>query len=210
MEELITQVVDWYMANMNYFTITLLMAIESSFIPFPSEIIIPPAAYKAANGELNIFLVVFFGSVGALIGALFNYYFAKYLGQALLLKFADTRVARMMLVDRAAVEKAEAYFRKNGNISTLIGRLVPGIRQLISLPAGLVSMNMKNFILYTVIGSTAWNIILALLGYFFYSQKEKLEMYYHEITYAMLGLGVLYFGYLIYNGFKKTDKANPV
>lgn len=206
MNELISQVVDWYMANMNYFTITLLMAIESSFIPFPSEIIVPPAAYKAANGELNIYLVVFFSSLGALIGALFNYYFAKYLGQAMLLKFADTRIARMMLVDRAAVEKAEAYFRKNGNVSTLIGRFVPGIRQLISLPAGLVSMNMKNFIIYTVIGSTAWNIILAILGYFFYSQKEKLEMYYQEITYVMLGLGVLYFGYLIYNGFKKTDK----
>lgn len=203
MQDIITQVVDWYMANMNYWTITLLMAVESSFIPFPSEIIIPPAAYKAANGELNVYLVVFFGSFGALIGALFNYYFAKYLGQALLLKFADTRIARMMLVDRAAVEKAETYFRKNGNISTLIGRLVPGIRQLISLPAGLVSMNLKNFILYTVIGSTIWNIILAVLGYFFYSQKERLEMYYHEISYVMLGLGVLYFGYLIYNGFKK-------
>jgi membrane protein DedA with SNARE-associated domain len=205
MTDLITQVVDWYMANMNYWTITLLMAVESSFIPFPSEIIIPPAAYKAANGELNVFLVVFFGSLGALIGALFNYYFAKLLGQRLLLKFADTRIARMMLVDRAAVEKSEAYFRKNGNISTLIGRLVPGIRQLISLPAGLVSMNMKNFILYTVIGSTAWNIILALLGYFFYSQKERLELYYHEISYVMLGLGALYFGYLIYNGFKKNN-----
>jgi len=205
MTDLITQVVDWYMANMNYWTITLLMAVESSFIPFPSEIVIPPAAYKAANGELNVYLVVFFGSLGALIGALFNYYFAKLLGQRLLLKFADTRIARMMLVDRSAVEKAEAYFRKNGNISTLIGRLVPGIRQLISLPAGLVSMNMKNFILYTVIGSTAWNIILALLGYFFYSQKERLELYYHEISYVMLGLGALYFGYLIYNGFKKNN-----
>lgn len=206
MEELFAQVVDWYMANMNYFTITLLMAIESSFIPFPSEIIIPPAAFKAANGELNVFLVVFFGSFGALIGALFNYYFAKLLGQRLLLKFADTRIARMMLVDRAAVEKSEAYFRKNGNISTLIGRLVPGIRQLISLPAGLVSMNLKNFIFYTVIGSTIWNIILALLGYFFYSQKERLELYYHEISYVMLGLGAMYVTYLVYNGFKKNKK----
>lgn len=204
MADLISQVVDWYMANMNYWTITLLMAIESSFIPFPSEIIIPPAAFKAATGELNVYLVVFFGSFGALIGALFNYYLAKFLGQKLLLKFADTRIARMMLVDRAAVLKSEEFFRKNGNSSTLIGRLVPGIRQLISLPAGLVSMNIKNFVLYTVIGSTAWNIILALLGYFFYSQKERLEAYYHEISYVMLGLGILYIAYLIYNGFKKT------
>lgn len=206
MEELFTQVVDWYMANINYFTVTLLMAIESSFIPFPSEIIIPPAAYKAANGELNVYLVVVFGTVGAIIGALFNYYLAKFLGQKLLLKFADTRFARMMLMDRAAVEKAETYFEKNGNISTLIGRLVPGIRQLISIPAGLVSMNLKNFILYTMIGSGIWNIILALLGYFFYSQKERLELYYHEISYVMLGLGALYFAYLIYNGFKKNKK----
>ncbi len=207
MEELFKQVVDWYMANINYFTVTLLMAIESSFIPFPSEIIIPPAAYKAANGDLNVYLVVVFGTLGAIIGALFNYYLAKFLGQKLLLKFADTRFARMMLMDRAAVEKAEKYFEKNGNISTLIGRLVPGIRQLISIPAGLVSMNLKNFILYTMIGSGIWNIILALLGYFFYSQKERLEMYYHEITYIMLGLGALYVAYLIYNGFKKNKKA---
>ncbi|HSH19796.1 MAG TPA: DedA family protein [Draconibacterium sp.] len=208
MEELFTQLVDWYMANMNYWTITMLMAIESSFIPFPSEIIIPPAAYKAANGELNVYFVVLFGTFGALLGALFNYYLAKFLGQKLLLKFADTRFARMMLMDRAAVEKAETYFKKNGNISTLIGRLVPGIRQLISIPAGLVSMNLKNFMLYTIIGSGIWNIILALLGYFFYSQKERLEMYYHEISYVMLGLGALYFGYLIYNGFKK-NKNQP-
>ena len=208
MTELITQVVDWYMANMNYWTITLLMAIESSFIPFPSEIIIPPAAYKAASGELNVYLVVFFGSFGALLGALFNYYFAKLLGQRLLLKFADTRIARMMLVDRPAVEKAEAYFLKNGNSSTLVGRLVPGIRQLISLPAGLVGMNIKNFIIYTVLGSTVWNIILALLGYFFYSQKEKLELYYHELSFLMLGLGALYIGYLIYKGFKKNKNLD--
>lgn len=203
METLIAQVVEWYMLHMNYWTITFLMAIESSFIPFPSEIVIPPAAYKAANGELNIFLVVIFGTIGALIGALFNYYFAKFLGQKLLLKFADTRIARMMLVDRSAIEKSEEYFRKHGNSSTLIGRFIPGIRQLISLPAGLANMKMKNFILYTTIGSTCWNIILAILGYFFYAQKDRLETYYGEISYTLLGLGVLYFGYLIYNGFKK-------
>lgn len=206
MENLLEQVIEWYLANMNYFTITLLMAVESSFIPFPSEIVIPPAAWKAANGELNVYLVVFFGSLGALIGALFNYYFAKYLGQRLLMKFADTRAARFMLIDRAAIEKSEAYFRKNGNISTLIGRLVPGIRQLISLPAGLVGMNMKNFVIYTIIGSTSWNIILALLGYFFYSQKERLEKYYHEISIVFLILGLLYFGYMVYNGVRKKKE----
>ncbi len=200
---MIAQVVDWYMTHMNYWTITILMAIESSFIPFPSEIVIPPAAYKAANGELNIYLVVLFGTIGALIGALFNYYFAKFLGQPLLLKFADTRLARMMLVDRTAIHKSEEYFRKHGKTSTLIGRFIPGIRQLISLPAGLANMNMKDFLIYTAIGSGAWNIILALMGYFLYSQKDLLNEYYTDISIGLLAVGLLYVAYLVYNGFKK-------
>jgi membrane protein DedA with SNARE-associated domain len=198
------------MMHINYWTVTILMAIESSFIPFPSELVIPPAAYKAANGELNIYLVVFFGTVGALIGALFNYYFALLLGQKLLLKFADTRLARMMLVDRTAVEKSEEYFRKHGKSSTLIGRFIPGIRQLISLPAGLARMNMKDFLIYTTIGSMSWNIILAVLGYFFYSQKELLDKYYTDLSIILLGFGVLYVAYLVYNGFKKRDVEEPV
>ncbi len=210
MEAVVEQIVEWYMMHMNYWTITILMAIESSFIPFPSEIVIPPAAYKAANGELNIFLVVIFGTMGALIGALFNYYFAKFLGQKLILKFANTRLARMMLVDRSAIEKSEEYFRKHGKTSTLIGRFIPGIRQLISLPAGLAGMNLKDFLIYTTIGSMSWNIILALLGYFFYSQKELLDKYYTDLSMILLGLGVLYVAYLVYNGFKKQKGEEAV
>lgn len=210
MEAFVEQIVEWYMTHMNYWTITILMSIESSFIPFPSEIVIPPAAYKAANGELNIFLVVIFGTLGALIGALFNYYFAKFLGQKLILKFANTRLARMMLVDRSAVEKSEEYFRKHGKTSTLIGRFIPGIRQLISLPAGLAGMNLRDFLIYTTIGSATWNIILALLGYFFYSQKELLDKYYTDLSMILLGLGVLYVAYLVYNGFKKQKVEDVV
>ena len=146
------KIIEWYMVHITYWTVFLLMAIESSFIPFPSEIVIPPAAYKAANGDMNIFLVVFAGTMGAIVGALFNYYFAKWLGKKLLLKFANTRLAHLMLIDQSAVEKSEKYFLKHGKTSTLIGRLVPGIRQLISLPAGLANMKMSDFLLYTTIG----------------------------------------------------------
>ena len=206
MTEIFTDITGWYMNNMNYYTITLLMAIESSFIPFPSEVIVPPAAYKAAQGDLNLFLVIFFSTVGAMIGALFNYYFALWIGRSAIYSLARTRLAHMLLIDTKSVEKAENYFIKNGNISTLIGRLIPVIRQLISIPAGLAKMPMKYFLLYTFIGATAWNIILALLGYYF--PKELVDLYYKEISYAMIGLGVLFGFYPVYKGFiqkKKTE-----
>ena len=134
-------VIDWYMANINYFTITLLMTIESSFIPFPSEVVIPPAAWKAAQGELNVYLVVLCGILGSLLGAIFNYYFALLLGRKLVYSLADTKIAHLMLINRSSVEKSERYFLKYGNSSTFIGRLVPAVRQLISLPAGLSKMD---------------------------------------------------------------------
>ncbi len=208
MIETIQQLADWYMNNINYFTITLLMAIESSFIPFPSEIIIPPAAWKAAQGDLNIYLVVFFGTLGALIGALFNYYIAFYLGRKLVYTFANTRFANMMLIDAHGVEKSEKFFIKHGKVSTFIGRLVPAIRQLISIPAGLSKMKLTDFILYTVLGSMVWNIILAVLGYFLYSQKELLDLYYKELSWVFLVLGVLFIVYLVYKGFKKKQIDN--
>jgi membrane protein DedA with SNARE-associated domain len=205
MSEIFTDITAWYMVNMNYYTITLLMAIESSFIPFPSEIVVPPAAYKAAQGELNLFLVIFFATVGALIGAIFNYFFALWIGRAAIYSFARTRVARMLLLEPKSIEKAENYFVKNGNVSTLIGRLIPGIRQLISIPAGLARMPFKYFIIYTTIGALAWNIILALLGYFI--PHELVDLYYKEISYLMIGLGVVFVLYLIYKGFIKKNKV---
>ena len=205
LKELFSTIIDWYMAHINYGTITLLMAIESSFIPFPSEVIIPPAAWKAAQGDLNIYLVVLFSSLGALIGALFNYYFALYLGRAVVYRFAESKIGRLMLLSRKGVENAEAYFIRHGKTSTLIGRLVPAVRQLISLPAGLAKMNMKDFILYTVVGSTIWNIILAALGYFLYSQKELLDRYYTELVWLMVVLGVGFAGYLVSRFLKKHE-----
>jgi membrane protein DedA with SNARE-associated domain len=204
MAEIFTDITSWYMEHMNYWTITILMAIESSFIPFPSEIVVPPAAYKAAQGDLNIFLVIFFATLGALIGALFNYYLALWIGRSAVYAFARTRLARMLLVEPESIHKAEAYFVKYGNISTFIGRLIPAIRQLISIPAGLARMPMKSFLLYTTAGALLWNIILALLGYFI--PPNLVETYYTEISYGMIILGVLFGLYLLYKGFIQKRK----
>ena len=152
--------------HLNYFWVTVLMAIESSFIPFPSEVVVPPAAYKAATGEMDLFLVILFATIGSDIGALVNYCLAKYLGRPIVYKFAASRLGRLCLLSPEKVEKAEGYFIKNGVTSTLVGRLVPGIRQLISIPAGLSGMPVGRFLLYTTIGAGAWNVVLALLGWF--------------------------------------------
>lgn len=190
-------VIDWYMGNINYFTITLLMAIESSFIPFPSEVVIPPAAWKAAQGELNVYLVVLCGILGSLLGAIFNYSIALLLGRKLIYSLADTKLAHLMLINRQSVEKSERYFLKYGNSSTFIGRLVPAVRQLISLPAGLSRMDIKAFLFYTTLGSGIWTIILAALGYYLYTQKELLNRYYEEIWWVLIVLGVLFLVYLV-------------
>ena len=197
--EIIQSVIDWYMVNLNYFTIALLMTIESSFIPFPSEVVIPFAAYKAAQGGLNVFGVVIAGTLGALIGALFNYYLSLYLGRPLVYRLADSKIGRILLLSKDKVQHAENYFIKNGNSSTFIGRLVPAVRQLISIPAGLSKMNIRNFILYTTAGAGIWNIILAVIGYFIYDIREKIFPY---IEYILYFLGVAFIIYLIFKGLK--------
>lgn len=208
---IVEQVTSWYMDNMNYGTVTLLMVIESSFIPFPSEVVVPPAAYKALekDSNMNIVLVVVFATLGAIIGALINYFLALWLGRPIIYKFVETRFGKMCLLDKEKVEKAEKYFDKHGKSSTFIGRLVPGIRQLISIPAGLAKMNIATFVCFTALGAGIWNIILALLGYLGHGNKELIDQYSHELSYILLGLGVLFVAYLIYKGLskKKTPKA---
>jgi membrane protein DedA with SNARE-associated domain len=202
--EIINTVVDWYMANLNYFTVMLLMAVESSFIPFPSEVVIPFAAYKAAQGDLNVFMVVLAGTTGALIGALFNYYFAKYLGRPLVYKFSDSTLGKLLLLSQEKVENAEKYFVKHGKASTFIGRLVPAVRQLISLPAGLANMNIRDFILYTLAGAGIWNIILAVIGYFIYDLKDKIFPYLDDI---LIGVGIIFVAYLVMKGIQQKRKS---
>ncbi len=204
-KNVIEQVTSWYMDNMNYGTVTLLMTIESSFIPFPSEVVVPPAAYKALEKEsnMNIVLVVVFATLGAIMGAVINYFLALWLGRPIIYKFVETRFGKMCLLSKEKVEKAEQYFDKHGKSSTFIGRLVPGIRQLISIPAGLAKMNLVSFVSFTALGALIWNIILAVLGYIGHGNKELIDQYSHELSYILLGLGVLFIIYLIYKGVSK-------
>ncbi len=196
---------DWYMLHMNYLSITLLMTIESSFIPFPSEIVIPPAIWKAASGELNMYLVVLFATLGAVIGAIINYVLALWLGRAIVYSLVETKVGKLFLLSRVKIENAEIYFNRHGRSSTFIGRLVPGIRQLISIPAGLARMNVKQFILFTALGSGLWNIILAALSYSLYSQQDLLKKYMSELSYALLAAGLIFIVYLVFKYKKKKE-----
>lgn len=201
--------IEWCLNNLNYWTITLLMAIESSFIPFPSEVVVPPAAYKAYHGELNIWLVILFSTLGAEVGALVNYYLAKYLGRPIIYRFAESRVGRMCLLSAKKMEQAEAFFNKHGVISTFIGRLVPAVRQLISIPAGLARMNMPKFLIFTALGALTWNSILAMLGYVAGRAlpREEFDAFINEKSHAIgmvfVAIFVLIIAYLAYQGFKK-------
>lgn len=187
---IIQQVEHWYENNMNYGSITALMTIESSFIPFPSEVVIPPAAYIASkpDSHLNIFLVVLFGTIGALIGAYINYFLALWLGRPVMYKLADSKLGKLLMLSSEKIKKSEQYFNDHGKVSTFVGRLVPGIRQLISLPAGLARMNFVSFTLYTILGAGAWNIVLALLGYLAHGQADLINKYSHELSIAILAL----------------------
>ena len=203
MPEFFHSLFDWYMANLNYFTVALLMAIESTFLPLPSEVVIPFAAYKAAQGQLNVFGVVFFGTVGALCGSLINYFLARYLGRPLVYKFAGSGIGRVFLLSKEKVEHAENYFIRNGKTSTFIGRLVPGVRHLISIPAGLAKMNLRDFMLFTFVGAGIWNIILAIVGYYLYGIREKIFPY---LGYILFALGIGFVAYLVIKA--KRTKAN--
>lgn len=206
--------IQWCLDNLNYWTITLLMTIESSFIPFPSEIVVPPAAYNAAAGELNIYLVVLFATLGACLGALINYSLALWIGRPLVYKFADSRLGHLLLLSGEKIEHAEKYFRDHGIVSTLVGRLIPAVRQLISIPAGLAKMKLHVFLLFTAIGAGLWNAVLAALGYFLHRvvPKEELiptvEKYSHEIGLGIVIVVVLVIAYFVLRAIIKKRKAS--
>lgn len=204
----VKKVTKWYMDNMNYGTVTLLMAVESSFIPFPSEVVVPPAAYKATmpDSGMNVVLVVVFATLGALIGALINYYLALWLGRPIIYKFAESKLGHLCLLDASKIETAEKYFDKHGKSSTLIGRLVPAVRQLISIPAGLAKMNIVTFLTFTALGAGIWNTILAVLGYIAAGQSDLIDKYSHELSYILIGLGILFVAYLIFKAVRKKKK----
>jgi membrane protein DedA with SNARE-associated domain len=177
--------------EIGYWGVVFLMALESSFIPFPSEVVVPPAAYLAAQGSLNIWLVILAGVAGSLIGAFINYFLAYYLGRPLIYRLAQTKVARFLLIRPAQIERAEMFFSRYDSGSTFFGRLVPVVRQLISLPAGFVKMPLWRFSFYTFLGSSLWTLILAALGYFFGANEATWKRYYLEISWALVVFGVV-------------------
>ena len=203
--------------NLNYWTVFLLMFIEGSVIPAPSELIVPPAAYRAAAGELNIFLVVLVATLGALAGSTANYFAAYYLGRPMIYRFANSRLGHLCLLNQQKIEQAEKYFYDHGVVATLTGRLLPGIRQIISIPAGLSKMKVWKFALYTTIGAGIWNCVLATLGWYLHSfvpldqLNSKIEEYNSHIqiiVVAALVLIALIAGLMWY--FKRKKKKASI
>ena len=171
-----------------------MMAIESSFIPFPSEIVLIPAGYIASKGEMSIEMIMLSGVVGSLVGAFINYYLAFFVGRPLLVKYG-----KYIFIQEHTLIKMEKFFAKHGHISTFIGRLIPGIRQLISIPAGLSKMNQSQFFLFTTLGASIWALVLVLLGYFLGENEALIHKYLQEITFVTLSLlFILSFVYYAY------------
>ena len=191
MEAIVTYLVNT-IGSFGYIGIFLLMFLESSFFPFPSEVVMIPAGYLAYKGEMNLGLVLFFGISGSLAGAWFNYFLAHKFGRGFLLK----------IINQEKVTKLEEFFDKHGHISTFTGRLIPGIRQYISFPAGLAKMDYKKFTIYTILGAGIWVVILTMLGYFIGENQELIHKYLKEITIITIILVVL----LIVWYIKKKDE----
>ncbi|MDE6267788.1 MAG: DedA family protein [Muribaculaceae bacterium] len=205
----------FFVDNASYWFVFLFMVIESTFIPFPSEVVVPPAAYLAASrGDMNVIGVIACATAGAIVGALINYYLSLWIGRPIVYRFADSRFGHACLIDRAKVRHAEEYFDRHGSASTFIGRLVPVVRQLISIPAGLARMNIVKFIIFTGLGALVWNVVLALLGWWLaktvpleqlYVTVEKYNGY---LTIAGALLAVIVVLYICYNAFFKHRKKH--
>lgn len=204
---------EWFCQNANYIFVFVFMIIESSFIPFPSELVVPPAAYVAATrGDMNVIMVVVFATAGALVGALVNYYLSLWLGRPIIYRFADSRVGRACMVTPEKIKKAEDYFDRHGSFSTFIGRLIPVIRQFISIPAGLARMNIVKFIVFTTLGAGLWNIVLGALGYWLgktvpYDLLEsQIEQYNTYLSWAGFGILLIVIIVIAYNATTKKTK----
>ena len=162
--------------NLNYGTILFLMLLESTVVPVPSELVVSPAAYHAAGGNLNVWLVILFATIGADLGASINYAAGYWLGRPIIYRFANSRLGHLCLLNQEKVEKSEHYFNDHGAVATITGRLIIGIRHLISIPAGLAKMNYWRFLLYTTIGAGVWHAILAALGWYLHSIVPESEL----------------------------------
>ena len=188
-----------YIGDMGYWGIFLLMFLESTFFPFPSEIIMIPAGYLAFKGEMNVYIVVLIGILGSVAGALFNYYLAVHFGRAFILKYG-----KYFFIKEETLDKLEAFFTKHGELSTFNGRLIPGIRQLISLPAGLARMNIAKFSFYSGLGAGIWVIVLVVLGYVLGSNEELISEHLKTATsMALLSVVFITIFYIVRNRRRK-------
>ncbi|MBD5309144.1 MAG: DedA family protein [Bacteroides sp.] len=211
----------WFVENANYWFVFIFMVIESSFIPFPSEVIVPPAAYLActntgAGSDMNIFVVVLVATLGALVGAFINYYLALWIGRPVVYSFVESRVGHALMLNKAKVEKAEAYFDKHGAVSTFVGRLIPAIRQLISIPAGIARMNVAQFAIFTFLGAMVWNGVLGGLGYWLAQTVspdqlfEKVEEYNSYLTWIGYGIALVCVIFILWNAFKPNKNKKEM
>lgn len=198
--------------NLNYATVFILMLFESTVIPVPSELVVAPAAYHAANGNLNVFLVVLFGTLGADAGATINYIAGYFLGRPIIYRFANSHIGHLCLLNQQKVEKSEAYFNNHGMAATITGRLIPGIRHLISIPAGLAKMTYWKFLLYTTLGAGCWNVILATLGWYLHSivpesqLNDKIMEYGEYIKIVILAAVAIAIVYFVAKWYLKKNK----
>lgn len=204
-----SSIFQWVVDNASYLLVFALMVVESSFIPFPSEVVVPPAAYLACTkGDMNVFVVVLVATAGAIVGALINYYLSMWIGRPIVYAFANSKLGHACLIDKEKVEKAEGYFDRHGAVSTFIGRLIPAVRQLISIPAGLSRMNLGVFVIFTGLGAMIWNGVLAGLGYWLGKTVpldrlfNTVEQYNDYLTYVGLGIGAICVGIILWNVFK--------
>ncbi|SFV54711.1 putative integral membrane protein (dedA homolog) [hydrothermal vent metagenome] len=185
--------------SMGYLGIFFLMFLESTFFPFPSEIIMVPAGYLAFKGEMNLYIVVIVGIVGSVAGALFNYYLAMHFGRKFIVKYG-----RYFFIKKETLDKLEIFFFKHGELSTFNGRLIPGIRQLISLPAGLARMNIVKFSLYSALGAGIWVIVLVALGYLLGSNEALISEYLRSATViALISVILITIFYVVRNRRRK-------
>lgn len=205
---------NWLLNNLTYPNIFLLMLLESTVVPVPSELVVAPAAYHAAAGNMNVFLVVLFATIGAAVGASINYVVALYVGRPVVYKFANSKWGKMCLLNQEKVEKSERYFDDHGVAATLTGRLIPGIRHLISIPAGLARMNYGKFLLYTTLGAGVWHSILAALGWYLHAivPEEKLdatiEHYNRYIVLVIIAVVLIAVAYFMIKKHRHSHHAN--
>jgi len=200
---MLDQVIEWIVAtvsDLGYGGIVIMMFLESSFFPFPSEVVMIPAGYLAWKGKMNLAAVIFFGVTGSVLGALLNYYIAYFWGKPFILKYG-----KYFKFTEERFDKLNKFFIKHGAVSTFIGRLLPGIRQYISFPAGLSSLSLIKFVLYTSLGAGIWSAVLVYIGYFVGGNKEAIHKYSSEALIFLILFSVLFVLLYVYFNKKKNN-----